>query len=66
MDEMEETLFLKRFYDLNETLTIFAGPKGGRPITGFSIFIRTYVRPSVRMSVRPYVSEIKSWSLHIH
>ena len=34
-------------------LIIFAGPKGGRPRTGFSIFIRPSVRPYVRTYVRP-------------
>ena len=45
---------------------IFARPKKGRPRTGFSIFIRSYVRPYVRTFVRPSVSEIKFWSLRIH
>ena len=34
---------------------IFAGPKRGRPTPGFSIFIRSYVRPFVRSYVRPFV-----------
>ena len=40
------------------TVSIFAGPKRGRPTPGFSIFIRP--------SARSFVSEIKFWSLHIH
>ena len=42
----------KRLHDLIFFLFFFAGPKGGRPTPGFSIFIRTSVRPYVRTYVR--------------
>ena len=32
---------------------IIAGPKRGQPTQGFSIFVRTFVCPFVRSSVRP-------------
>ena len=45
-------------------ILIFAGPKRGQPTAtpGFSIFIRSFIRPLVLT----LVSEIKFWSLHIH